>query len=148
MNFLRQLKAKDEIDDTIKSVKQRVLVLRFGKDDEIGCMQTDDIMLRTEELLSEMATIYTINIKDVPACSSYYDITHIPSTVFYFNEKQIKINSGMPDNTKVVGPFQTKQDFIDLVEVIYRGASRGKCVIKSPIDRRRMSYYDKLHKGY
>lgn len=42
--FLRQLKNKTEVDEVIQTVEEKVLVLRFGKDDEIGCMQTDDIV--------------------------------------------------------------------------------------------------------
>lgn len=42
--FLRQLKNKGEVDEVIQTVEEKVLVLRFGKDDEIGCMQTDDIV--------------------------------------------------------------------------------------------------------
>ncbi|GBN48262.1 Thioredoxin-like protein 4B [Araneus ventricosus] len=148
MSFLRHLKSKEEVDEVIRNVEERVLVIRFGQENEIGCMQTDDIMSRTEALLSEMATICIVNISDVPQYVDYFDITHIPATVFFFNGEHIKINSGMADNTKFIGPFQTKQDFIDLVEVVFRGAMRGKYIVSSPIDRRRMAHYELLYKDY
>ncbi|KAF8777663.1 thioredoxin-like protein 4B [Argiope bruennichi] len=148
MNFLHHLKSKQDVDEAIRNTEERVLVLRFGKENEIGCMQTDDIMSRTETLLSEMATICTVNISDVPEYVDYFDITHIPATVFFFNGQHIKVNSGMPDHTKFIGPFQTKQDFIDLVEVVFRGAIRGKYLVNSPIDRRRLAHYEMLYKDY
>ncbi|XP_054718442.1 thioredoxin-like protein 4B [Uloborus diversus] len=148
MTLLRKLNTKQEIDHVIRTTEEKVLVLRFGRDDEIGCMQTDDIMSRTESLLSQMAVIYTINIDDAPVYKDYFDVTHIPSTVFFFNSQHIKVDSGTPDNTKFIGPFQTKQDFIDLVEVVYRGAMHGKYIVKCPIDPRRVTNFELLFKGY
>nr|XP_003230554.2 PREDICTED: thioredoxin-like protein 4B [Anolis carolinensis] len=143
--FLPKLTNKKEVDGAIKAVAEKVLVLRFGKDDDLVCMQLDDILAKTSHDLSKMATIYLVDVSKVPVYTQYFDISYIPSTVFFFNGQHMKVDYGSPDHTKFVGSFKTKQDFIDLIEVIYRGAMRGKLIVRSPIDPKNIPKYDLLY---
>ncbi|KAJ8253217.1 hypothetical protein GJAV_G00210390 [Gymnothorax javanicus] len=132
--FLPKLSCKKDIDDVIKGVAEKVLVLRFGRDDDTVCLQLDEILSKTSHDLSNMASIYLVDVDKAPVYTRYFDINYIPSTVFFFNGQHMKVDYGSPDHTKFVGSFKTKQDFIDLIEVIYRGAMRGKLIVQSPID--------------
>ena len=42
--LLKKLSSKKEVDDVIKSTEDLVLVLRFGRDSDITCMQLDEIV--------------------------------------------------------------------------------------------------------
>ncbi|KAK1167990.1 thioredoxin-like protein 4B [Acipenser oxyrinchus oxyrinchus] len=145
--FLPKLSCKKEVDEVIKSVAEKVLVLRFGRDEDSVCMELDEILSKTFHDLSKMADIYLVDVNKVPVYTQYFDISYIPSTVFFFNGQHMKVDYRSPDHTKFVGSFKTKQDFIDLIEVIYRGAMRGKLIVRSPIDPRNVPKYDLLYQG-
>lgn len=146
MSFLLpKLTSKKEVDQAIKSTAEKVLVLRFGRDEDPVCLQLDDILSKTSSDLSKMAAIYLVDVDQTPVYTHYFDISYIPSTVFFFNGQHMKVDYGSPDHTKFVGSFKTKQDFIDLIEVIYRGAMRGKLIVHSPIDPKNIPKYDLLY---
>ncbi|XP_076351342.1 thioredoxin-like protein 4B [Tachypleus tridentatus] len=142
---LENLQTKKEVDNVIKQTEDKVLVLRFGKENDRSCLALDHILSKTAVLLSKMADIYLVDVDKVPVYTQYFDITIVPATVFFFNGQHIKVDYGTQDHTKFIGAFKDKQDFIDLVEVIYRGAMRGKLMVRSPIDPSRVPKYDLLY---
>ena len=139
--ILRRLDTKKEVDQAIKTTIDKVLVLRFGKESDTICMQQDDILAKTSSQLFKMADIYIVDTDKVPIYTQYFDITLIPSTIFFYNGQHIKVDYGTQDHTKFIGAFKNKQDFIDLVEVILRGVLRGKLIVTSPIDQRNVPKY-------
>jgi hypothetical protein len=52
-----------------------------------------------------------------------------------------------PDHTKFVGSFRTKQDFIDVVEVLFRAAMKGKLMVTSPLDPAHVPKYELIYKN-
>ncbi|XP_065175015.1 thioredoxin-like protein 4B isoform X1 [Sycon ciliatum] len=173
---LKQLSSKAEVDAVIKTTLDKVLVLRFGRASDVACMQLDDILDKAQEKMARMAEIYTVDVDAVPIYVHYFDISLIPATVFFFNAQHMKVDYGKvsllqaqakyahtalcaatfcvfskrsetPDHTKFIGAFKKTQDFIDLVEVILRGALHGKVMVTSPIDPRNVPKYDLVYKN-
>lgn len=158
--------SKDEVDDAIRSHEDKVVVLRFGDVSDGSCTITDEIVCyylsfvnhaHTSQLakcqvpLAKMAAIYTVEAHRVPLYVKYFEITTLPSTVFFFNGHHMRLsyryavdssfllftsfffacvfNSG-EDNTKFVGAFRNKQQLVDVVELVYRAALRGKPTVQ------------------
>lgn len=146
--LLTTLTKKKEIDTIIRDTIDKVLVLRFGRATDALCLQLDDILAKSSRDVSKFADVALVDIdsEDVQLYVKYFDITLIPSTVFFFNAHHMKMDSGTADHTKWVGAFHRKQDFIDVVEAIYRGAMKGKLIVNCPLPPERIPKYQLLYK--
>lgn len=54
--------------------------------------------------------------------------------MFFFRNRHIMVDFGTGDNNKMTWALEDKQDMIDLLEVVYRGARKGKGLVVSPKD--------------
>ncbi|KAL8092884.1 uncharacterized protein LOC141689134 [Apium graveolens] len=146
--LLRTLKKKEEIDTVIRDTIDKVLVLRFGTSSDSVSLLLDDVLSKSERDVSKFASIALVDVdsEDVQVYVKYFDITFIPSTVFFFNAHHMKMDSGSADHTKWVGAFQSKQDFVDVVEEIFRGAMKGKLIVNCPLPPERIPKFQLLYK--
>lgn len=144
---LQKLKTKEEIDSAIRTTEDLVLVLRFGRETDSACLQLDHILEKCGPCLRNMAAIFTIDVDNALEYACYFDISLVPATVFFFNAQHMKVDWGRPDNTKFIGSFKTKQDFIDVIETIYRGAMKGKLIVNSPLDPNNVPKYNLIYKN-
>ncbi|KAI3408955.1 uncharacterized protein J3R85_019971 [Psidium guajava] len=146
--LLNTLTRKLEVDSVVRDTIDKVLVLRFGRASDAVCLQLDDILAKSAREVSKFAVVALVDVdsEDVQVYVKYFDITLIPSTVFFFNAHHMKMDSGTADHTKWVGAFHRKQDFIDVVEAIYRGAMKGKLIVNCPLPPERIPRYQLLYK--
>ncbi|XP_027360188.1 thioredoxin-like protein 4B [Abrus precatorius] len=149
MNYLlTTLSKKIEVDSIIRDTIDKVLVLRFGRASDPVCLQLDQILSKAARDVSKFATVALVDVdsEDIQVYVKYFDITLIPSTVFFFNVHHMKMDSGTADHTKWIGGFHRKQDFIDVVEAIFRGAMKGKLIVNCPLPPERIPKYQLLYK--
>eukprot|EP00270_Netrium_digitus_P014791 TRINITY_DN5101_c0_g1_i2.p1 TRINITY_DN5101_c0_g1~~TRINITY_DN5101_c0_g1_i2.p1 ORF type:complete len:171 (+),score=11.55 TRINITY_DN5101_c0_g1_i2:54-515(+) len=148
--FLQTLSSKVEIDSIIRGTIDKVVLLRFGRTTDPVCMQLDEILAKSAHDVSRFARVALVDVdaQDVQIYVQYFDISLIPATVFFFNAEHMKMDAGTPDHTKWIGSFSTKQEFIDVVEVIYRAAMRGKFIATCPLPRERIPRYQLLYHDY
>ncbi|CAI0393946.1 unnamed protein product [Linum tenue] len=146
--LLPNLTKKKQVDSIIRDTIDKVLVLRFGRASDALCLQLDDILSKSAREVSKFATVAVVDIdsEDVQVYVKYFDITLVPSSVFFFNAHHMKMDSGTADHTKWVGAFHTKQDFIDVVEAVFRGAMKGKLIVSCPLPPERIPKYQLLYK--
>ncbi|XAR58709.1 hypothetical protein NMG60_11014205 [Bertholletia excelsa] len=146
--LLTTLTKKREVDSIIRDTIDKVLVLRFGRASDAICLQLDDILSKSAREVSKFATVALVDIdsEEIQVYVKYFDITLIPSTVFFFNAHHMKMDSGSADHTKWIGAFHRKQDFIDAVEAIYRGAMKGKLIVTCPLPPERIPKFQLFYK--
>ncbi|XP_056699530.1 uncharacterized protein [Spinacia oleracea] len=147
-NVVDTLTKKKEVDSIIRDTIDKVLILRFGRSSDTVCLQLDDILAKSARDVSKFASIALVDIdsEDVQMYVKYFDITFIPSTIFFFNAHHMKMDSGTADHTKWIGAFHKKQDFIDVVEAIYRGAMKGKLIVTCPLPPEKIPKFQLLYK--
>lgn len=54
--------------------------------------------------------------------------------MFFFRNKHIMIDLGTGNNNKINWALEDKQEMIDIVETVYRGARKGRGLVVSPKD--------------
>ena len=55
-----------------------------------------------------------------------YELYDPCTVMFFFRNKHIQIDLGTGNNNKVNWAMDDKQEFIDIVEVVYTGARKGR----------------------
>ncbi|CAO2038842.1 unnamed protein product [Urochloa humidicola] len=146
--LLPTLRQKREVDAAIRDTLDKVLVLRFGRADDAACLHLDDILAKSSWDISKFASVALVDMdsKEIQVYIDYFDITLVPATIFFFNAHHMKMDSGTPDHTKWIGSFSRKQDFIDVVEAIFRGAMKGKLIVSCPLPPERIPRFQLLFK--
>ncbi|PQQ03632.1 hypothetical protein Pyn_11275 [Prunus yedoensis var. nudiflora] len=113
------------VDQAILAEEERLVIIRFGHDWDETCMQMDEVLAAVAETLKNFAVIYLVDITEVPDFNTMYEL-YDPSTVmFFFRNKHIMIDLGTGNNNKINWALKDKQEFIDIVETVYRGARKG-----------------------
>lgn len=63
-----------------------------------------------------------------------YELYDPCTVMFFFRNKHIMIDLGTGNNNKINWPLEDKQEMIDIVETVYRGARKGRGLVVSPKD--------------
>ena len=132
--LLPHLRTGWAVDQAILNEEDRVVVVRFGHDYEPECMRMDEVLLKVQEDVKNFAVIYLVDTKEVPDFNTMYELYDPCTVMFFFRNKHIMIDLGTGNNNKVNWAMDDKQEFIDICEVVYAGASKGRGLVVSPKD--------------
>ena len=123
-----------EVDQAITTEEERVVVIRFGHDWDPTCMQMDETLYKLAEEVSHFAVIYLVDISQVPDFNTMYELYDPCTVMFFFRNRHIMVDFGTGNNNKLNFLITTKQEIIDIIETVYRGAKKGKGLVVSPKD--------------
>lgn len=144
-----------QVDQAILSEEDRVVVIRFGHDWDPSCMKMDETLYGIAEKVTDLfvvscilissctlshaqvknfAVIYLVDVTEVPDFNKMYELYDPCTVMFFFRNKHIMIDLGTGNNNKINWPLEDKQEMIDIVETVYRGARKGRGLVVSPKD--------------
>lgn len=101
---------------------------------EPSCIKMDDILYKVAHDISNFAVIYLVDNSVVKDFNTMYELYDPMTIMFFFRNKHVMIDFGTGNNNKLNFSLNDKQEFIDIVEVVYRGACKGKGLVVSPKD--------------
>jgi len=97
-------------------------------------MIQDEILMNIAEKVKNFAVVYVVNIDEVPDFNGMYELYDPCTTMFFYRNKHIMVDLGTGDNNKINWALADKQEMIDIVEVVYRGARKGRGLVVAPKD--------------
>jgi DIM1 family U5 snRNP protein len=132
--LLPHLHSAWDVDRTIVLEETRVVVLRFGHDEEATCMRMDETLASLADDVKNFAAIYLVDTTEVPDFNEMYELYEPMTVMFFFRNKHMMVDLGTGNNNKIVWALDDRQEMIDLIEVVYRGAKKGRGLVQSPKD--------------
>lgn len=132
--LLPHLHSAWDVDRTIVLEETRVVVLRFGHDEEATCMRMDETLASVADDVKNFAAIYLVDTTEVPDFNEMYELYEPCTVMFFFRNKHMMIDLGTGNNNKIVWALDERQEMIDIIEVVYRGAKKGRGLVQSPKD--------------
>ncbi|CAM9615680.1 unnamed protein product [Laminaria digitata] len=138
--LLPHLRTGWSVDQAIINEEERVVCLRFGHDHDVTCMQMDEVLAGIAEDVKNFCAIYVVDVSEVPDFNDMYELYDPCTVMFFFRNKHIMIDLGTGNNNKISWAFNNKQEaspfrhMIDIMEVVYRGARKGRGLVVSPKD--------------
>ncbi|PMB69865.1 Thioredoxin-like protein 4A [Beauveria bassiana] len=135
------------VDQAILSEDERLVVIRFGRDWDPDCMRQDEVLYKIAEKVKSFAVVYVCDIDQVPDFNQITNSTRTntgtdivaelydPCTImFFFRNKHMMVDFGTGNNNKLNWVLEDKQELIDIIETVYRGAKKGRGLVVSPKD--------------
>ena len=123
-----------EVDQTILSEEDRLVILRFGTDYDETCMQMDEVLNGVADKVKNFAVIFLVDITQVPDFNEMYELYDPCTVMFFYRNKHMMIDLGTGNNNKINWALTDKQEMIDIIEMVYRGARKGLGLVCSTKD--------------
>ncbi|MCO5552318.1 hypothetical protein L7F22_005829 [Adiantum nelumboides] len=125
---------------SILNEEERAVIICFGHDWDETCMQMDEVLASIAEMIKNFVVIYLVDITEVKDFSTMYELYDPCIVMFFFCcDKHIMTDLETRNNNKVNWALKDKQEFIGIIETVYKGVRKGRGLVISPKD-----YYTKI----
>jgi U5 snRNP protein, DIM1 family len=91
-------------------------------------------LAKIAEKVKNMAIIFLVDISKVPDFNTMYELYDPCTIMFFFRNRHMMMDLGTGNNNKINFLINEKQEVIDIIECVFRGARKGKGLIISPKD--------------
>lgn len=122
------------VDQAILTEEERLVVIRFGRDWDPDCMRQDEVLYKIADRVKNFAVIYVCDLDQVPDFKQMYELYDPMTIMFFFRNKHMMCDFGTGNNNKLNWVLEDKQELIDIIETIYKGAKKGRGLVVSPKD--------------
>lgn len=122
------------VDQAILSEDDRVVLIRFGRQNDKDCMVQDEVLAKIVDRVQNFCVIYTCDLDHVRDFNAMYELYDPCTIMFFFRNKHMMCDFGTGNNNKLNWVLEDKQELIDIIEVVYRGAKKGRGLVVSPKD--------------
>ena len=132
--MLPHLRTGWHVDQAILSEDERVVVIRFGRDRDEDCMRQDEVLFKIADKVKNFAVVYLVDLDQVPDFNKMYELYDRTTIMFFFRNKHMMVDLGTGNNNKINWVLEDKQELIDIIETVYKGAKKGRGLVVSPRD--------------
>lgn len=107
----------------------------LDEDFDPNCLQMDEILKEAASTVESACTVYAVDAREVPECAQEFQIAEPLALLFFFRGKLLQLEMGAGARHKgITWALSGRQEFLDLVEAVVRGAQQGRDLIVAPKD--------------
>lgn len=122
------------VDQAVSAEQSKVVCLRLGQDFSPECMKVDELLARATSTVEGVCCIYAVDITEVPELISEFQLQGPMALAFFYKGRKLHLDLGFGAQQTFSREFESLQEFLDLVEAVYRGALQGRELITAPKD--------------
>lgn len=129
---MKALNSIGDVNRAVGEVSCKLVVIRFGDQDDPLCMHTDALLEKVSPILSNYVEIYTCERTCVRELVDVMDLDSSLNIMCFFNQRHIKIDCSSGDTSKINFLIEDEEVFIELFTLAYKAGIRNKGVVNSP----------------
>ncbi|KAI4147959.1 MAG: hypothetical protein LQ340_005304 [Diploschistes diacapsis] len=124
------------VDQAIMSEEDRLVVIRFGDHRDPDCQRQDEVLEKCAKITRQWCVFYKCDNRrgKVPDFNQMYELYDKTTIMFFFRNKHMMCDFGTGNNNKINWVLDNKDEMVDILEVIYKGARKGRGLVNSPKD--------------